>query len=108
VQKGDKTTTISCTHLLVAAGRFPQSSSLHLEQTGITLGEKGRIPVNDRLETSVPGIYALGDVNGGPAFTHIAYHDYLIVCKNLLEAPRSPPGTVCCLTAYTRIRNWAG
>jgi pyruvate/2-oxoglutarate dehydrogenase complex dihydrolipoamide dehydrogenase (E3) component len=47
--------------------------------------EKGYIKVNDKLETNVPGIYGLGDVKGGPAFTHISYNDYLVVCKNILD-----------------------
>jgi pyruvate/2-oxoglutarate dehydrogenase complex dihydrolipoamide dehydrogenase (E3) component len=52
---------------------------------GIQVDERGFIPVNDRLETIVPGIYALGDVKGGPAFTHISYDDYRILRSNLLE-----------------------
>jgi pyruvate/2-oxoglutarate dehydrogenase complex dihydrolipoamide dehydrogenase (E3) component len=53
--------------------------------TGVTTDEDGFILVNDRLETSQPGIYAMGDVKGGPAFTHISYDDYRILNQNLLE-----------------------
>lgn len=77
--------TITGSHILVASGRTPQTKELHLETTGITIDEKGFIPVNDKLETSVPGIYALGDVKGGPAFTHISYNDHLILFKNLVQ-----------------------
>lgn len=76
--------TIGCSHLLIAAGRIPNSDGLQLEKTGLRTTEHGIIPVNDTLETEVPGIYALGDVKGGPAFTHISYNDYVIVSKNLL------------------------
>jgi len=56
-----------------------------LEAAGIQVDKRGFIPVNERLETSVPGIYALGDINGGPAFTHISYDDFRIIRTNLLE-----------------------
>ncbi len=80
-----ETHAITGSHLLVAAGRTPQSKSLQPEKTGLALDEKGYIPVNDKLETNVPGIYALGDVKGGPAFTHISYNDHLVVYKNLIH-----------------------
>ena len=71
-------------HLLVAAGRTPNTEALDLERAGVKVDERGYIEVNERLETNVPHIWALGDVNGGPAFTHIAYDDYRIVEANLL------------------------
>lgn len=76
--------TLRGTHLLVAAGRAPNVESLDVAAAGITLDPHGFIAVNERLETSVPGVYALGDVKGGPAFTHISYDDYRIVRTNLL------------------------
>jgi pyruvate/2-oxoglutarate dehydrogenase complex dihydrolipoamide dehydrogenase (E3) component len=72
-------------HLLVAAGRVPNTDRLDLEAAGIQVDERGFISVNQRLETVVPGVYALGDVKGGPAFTHISYDDYRIIRTNLLE-----------------------
>ena len=72
-------------HLLVAAGRTPNTDRLDLPAAGVATDPQGFIQVNERLETSAPGIWALGDVNGGPAFTHISYHDYTIVSQNLLE-----------------------
>jgi pyruvate/2-oxoglutarate dehydrogenase complex dihydrolipoamide dehydrogenase (E3) component len=72
-------------HLLVAAGREPNTDWLNLEAAGIETDKRGFIRVNDRLETNVPGIYALGDIKGGPAFTHISYDDFRIIRTNLLE-----------------------
>ncbi|HJY88504.1 MAG TPA: mercuric reductase [Candidatus Acidoferrales bacterium] len=77
--------TLSGSHLLVAAGRKPNSDGLGLDKAGVETDSQGFIRVNGRLETSVPGIWALGDVKGGPAFTHISYNDYQIVYANLIE-----------------------
>ncbi|MEE8240505.1 MAG: mercuric reductase [Nitrospirales bacterium] len=72
-------------HLLVATGRVPNTERLNLEAAGIETDRNGAIQVNERLETNVPGVYALGDVKGGPAFTHVAYNDFYILRTNLLE-----------------------
>ena len=77
--------TLVGSHLLCAAGRLPNSDLLHLDAAGIKTDKKGNIQVNDRLETNVPGIYALGDVKGGPAFTHISYDDFRILRTNLIQ-----------------------
>jgi len=76
---------ISCSHVLFATGRIPNTESLGLQRTAIKVSERGYIVVNERLETSVPGVYALGDINGGPAFTHASYHDFTVVYRNLFE-----------------------
>lgn len=76
---------IYCSHVLIAAGRIPQTDALNLAATGVEMDEKGYIKVDGQLQTNVPGIYALGDVNGGPAFTHIAYNDFTIIYRNLIE-----------------------
>jgi pyruvate/2-oxoglutarate dehydrogenase complex dihydrolipoamide dehydrogenase (E3) component len=70
---------------LAATGRAPNTERLNLEAAGIRKDSRGFIPVNDRLETNVPGVYAVGDVNGGPAFTHISYDDFRILRANLLH-----------------------
>ena len=80
---GDK--TLAGSHLLVATGRIPNSDSLNLPAAGVKTDARGFIQVNNRLETSVPGIYALGDIKGGPAFTHISYDDFRIIRTNVLE-----------------------
>lgn len=77
--------SLSGSHLLVAAGRVPNTDRLNLAATGVRTDTRGFIEVNQRLETNVPGIYALGDVKGGPAFTHISYDDFRIIRTNLLE-----------------------
>jgi pyruvate/2-oxoglutarate dehydrogenase complex dihydrolipoamide dehydrogenase (E3) component len=73
------------THLLVATGRVPNTDRLGLDATGVQTDERGYVRVNDRLETNVPGIYAIGDVNGGPQLTHISWDDFRILRSNLLE-----------------------
>ncbi|MDT8364972.1 MAG: mercuric reductase, partial [bacterium] len=77
--------TISGTHLLLAAGRTPNTDMLNLAAAGVEVDDRGYIRTDDHLRTSAPGIYALGDVKGGPAFTHIAYDDYRVVRSNLFE-----------------------
>ncbi len=77
--------TLPGSHLLLAVGRTPQSHDLDLHNTGVEINAKGFIKVNDRLETTAPGIWALGDVTGGPAFTHISYNDFQIIYGNLYE-----------------------
>jgi pyruvate/2-oxoglutarate dehydrogenase complex dihydrolipoamide dehydrogenase (E3) component len=73
------------THLLVATGRVPNSDTLNLPAAAISTDARGFIRVNEKLETSAKDIYALGDINGGPAFTHISYDDFRILRANLLE-----------------------
>lgn len=77
--------TVTGSNLLVATGRLPNSDDLGVDEAGIEIDKKGFIKVNGRLETNVPGIWALGDVKGGPAFTHISYNDFQIVYGNLVE-----------------------
>jgi pyruvate/2-oxoglutarate dehydrogenase complex dihydrolipoamide dehydrogenase (E3) component len=74
--------------LLVATGRVPNTDDLGLEAAGVAVDAHGYIKVNGRLQTSVPGIWALGDVKGGPAFTHISYNDYQVVWGNLIEGKK--------------------
>lgn len=77
--------TLHGSHLLLAVGRVPNSDELNLRAAGVKTDKHGFIPVDEYLETNVPSIYAVGDVNGGPAFTHISYDDYRILKANLLE-----------------------
>jgi pyruvate/2-oxoglutarate dehydrogenase complex dihydrolipoamide dehydrogenase (E3) component len=78
-------TTVKGSHLLIAAGRRPNADQLNLGVAGVEIDENGYVKVNDRLETSVPGIYAIGDIKPGPAFTHISYDDFRIIQANLLQ-----------------------
>ena len=77
--------TLEGSHLLVAAGRPPNTETLDLDAAGIETDKRGFIKANERLETVVEGVYAIGDVKGGPAFTHISYDDFRILRTNLLE-----------------------
>lgn len=79
----DKASSIACSHVLLATGRQPNSDTLNLSAAGIETTEEGYIKVNDLLETNVAGIYALGDIKGGPEFTHISYNDHLVVFNNI-------------------------
>lgn len=79
-----KTQQQAFTHLLLGTGRQPNTDNLLLHKAGIAQDDKGYIKVNDKLETNIKGIYAIGDVTGGPAFTHIAYDDFRIVKDQLL------------------------
>jgi len=74
--------TVEGSHLLVAVGRRPNTDDLAPEATGVETTERGYVQVNDRLETTADGVYALGDVTGGPAFTHVSYDDYRVLRDN--------------------------
>lgn len=77
--------SVTGSQLLVATGRVPNTDDLDLQKTGVETNARGFIVTNDRLETSAPDIWAIGDVSGGPAFTHISYNDFQIVYGNLYE-----------------------
>ncbi|MEH1814748.1 MAG: mercuric reductase [Nostoc sp.] len=85
IQVGDREITLQGSHLLVAIGRAPNTDSLNLPAAGVATDTRGFIQVNDRLETNVPGIWALGDINGGPQYTHISLDDYRIIKANLID-----------------------
>jgi pyruvate/2-oxoglutarate dehydrogenase complex dihydrolipoamide dehydrogenase (E3) component len=78
-------TPIDGSHVLLAVGRVPNTHDLGLEQAGVETDARGYIQVDDQLRTNVPGIWAIGEVNGRGAFTHTAYNDYEIVAANLLD-----------------------
>jgi pyruvate/2-oxoglutarate dehydrogenase complex dihydrolipoamide dehydrogenase (E3) component len=79
------TGTIQGSHLLLAAGRRPNTDDLGLDKAGVAVDARGHIEVDDQLRTSVPGIWAMGECNGRGAFTHTAYNDFEIVAANLLD-----------------------
>ncbi len=76
---------IECSHLMLATGRIAVTEGLKLENTQVKLDDNGNIKVDDKLKTDEDNIYALGDVKGGPQFTHIAHDDYRIVVDNIFE-----------------------
>ena len=85
VRAGGQTKTIDGSHLLVATGRVPNSDTLNLAAGTIETDSKGFIKVDHRLETNVAGVFALGDIKGGPAFTHISYDDFRVIRANVIE-----------------------
>ena len=82
---GGRESAIGASHVLVATGRPPATEGLGLDHAGIAVDEKGFVRVNERLETNVAGVYAIGDVKGGPAFTHISYDDFRILWRRLVK-----------------------
>jgi pyruvate/2-oxoglutarate dehydrogenase complex dihydrolipoamide dehydrogenase (E3) component len=72
-------------HVLLAVGRRPNTDDLGLDKAGVETDKRGYIVVDDKLRTSVPGIWALGDCNGKGAFTHTSYNDFEITAANLLD-----------------------
>jgi pyruvate/2-oxoglutarate dehydrogenase complex dihydrolipoamide dehydrogenase (E3) component len=83
--KTAKTRELQGSHLLVATGRVPNVEALDLRAANIATDKSGFIKVSSQLETSTPGVYALGDINGGPAFTHISYDDFRVLRTNLID-----------------------
>ena len=77
-------TLIAGTHVFVAAGRRPSTDELGLETVGVKCSDKGIVEVDQHLRTSTPGIWAAGDLRGGPQFTHTAYDDFGIICADML------------------------
>ena len=82
-EQGGVEKTLEGTHLLIAAGRKPNTENIGLELAGVELTDRGYIKVNERLETMAPGVWALGDVAGSPHFTHIAVDDFRVLRDNL-------------------------
>ena len=86
IEKKDGTTeTLKGSHLLVCIGQVPNSDDLGLDKAGIETDQAGYIKHNGKLETNVPGVWVLGDVKGGPAFTHVSYDDYLVLYDNVVN-----------------------
>ncbi|KAA1011361.1 mercuric reductase [Paraburkholderia panacisoli] len=81
--------TIEGSDLLVAVGRIPNTAGIGLDKAGVALDERGYIRVNDRLQTSAPGVWAIGEVAGSPQFTHVSVDDFRIVRDNLAGGHRS-------------------
>lgn len=92
---------IAATDNLVAVGRTPNTQSIGLEQAGVALDQRGYIVVNDRLETTAPNAWAMGDCAGTPQFTHAAFDDYRIVLANLNGGNRSKRDRVVPFCMFT-------
>jgi len=92
---------VEATHLLVAAGRVPNTKGIGLELTGVELTERGYIKVNERLETTAPGIWAVGEVAGSPQFTHISEDDFRVIRDNMLGEDRVTTGRLVPFCLFT-------
>ena len=89
LQDGSGEQKLEGSDLLVATGRTPNTDGIGLEQAGIKLTAQGYVEVNERLETTAPNVWAMGDCAGSPIFTHVAYDDFRIVRDNLNGGPRT-------------------
>jgi len=98
---GGAPTMLQGSHLLMSIGQVPNSDDMGLDAAGIET-DRGWIKTNGRLETNVPGVYAVGDIRGGPAFTHVSYDDHLVLYDNLIGGlDRSIEGRVLPYALYT-------
>jgi pyruvate/2-oxoglutarate dehydrogenase complex dihydrolipoamide dehydrogenase (E3) component len=93
--------TVSGSHLLVAIGRIPNTDRLNLEAVGVATDARGYIPTDNQYRTNVPGIYALGDVNGRGAFTHTSYQDHEIMLDILAGGQRRADERTMAYAMYT-------
>ena len=95
------TESLHCSHLMVAVGRTPTTAGLGLDAAGVQLNARGAIAVDDRLQTTAENVYAIGDCNGGPLFTHASWDDYRILLANVLHgAGRSTTGRLMPYTLF--------
>jgi pyruvate/2-oxoglutarate dehydrogenase complex dihydrolipoamide dehydrogenase (E3) component len=83
VDREGKSTSVAGSHLLVAAGRVPNTDMLNLSSAGIETDSRGHIKADNKLRTTAPDVYVIGDVKGGPAFTHVSYDDYRVLTDQL-------------------------
>ena len=93
--------TVEGSDILVAAGRTPNTAGIGLEAAGIVLDARGFIAVNDRLETSAPGVWAIGECAGSAQFTHVSFDDFRVIRDNLAGADRSTQGRLIPYCLYT-------
>jgi pyruvate/2-oxoglutarate dehydrogenase complex dihydrolipoamide dehydrogenase (E3) component len=91
-QRQGSEVSLAGTEILVASGRTPNTNNLGLESAGVALTERGHVKVNERLQTTAPGVWAVGDCAGSPYFTHISHDDFRVVCDNLTGGNRKTTG----------------
>jgi pyruvate/2-oxoglutarate dehydrogenase complex dihydrolipoamide dehydrogenase (E3) component len=101
VEQDGKETILIGTHLLVAAGRTPNTENIGLELAGVAVTDHGYIKVNERLETTAPGVWAIGEVAGSPQFTHVSVDDFRVVRDNLTGGNRVTTGRLIPYTLFT-------
>jgi len=105
VRSSEQERVIAGSHLLVSTGRTPNSDRLNLSAAGVRTDTHGFIQANERLETNVPGIYVLGDIKGGPAFTHIPTTIFGLSAATSSRAAAPQPEIAWCPTPCSSIRS---
>jgi pyruvate/2-oxoglutarate dehydrogenase complex dihydrolipoamide dehydrogenase (E3) component len=93
--------TLEGSHLLVAAGRSPNTDGIGLERAGVELTDRGHIKVNERLETTAPGVWAIGEVAGSPQFTHVSVDDFRVVYDSITGGKRVTTGRLVPFCLFT-------
>jgi pyruvate/2-oxoglutarate dehydrogenase complex dihydrolipoamide dehydrogenase (E3) component len=101
VEQDGKQQTLEGTHLLAAAGRIPNTENIGLELAGVEVTQRGFIKVNERLETTAPGVLAIGEVAGTPAFTHVSVDDFRVVHDSLTGGKRVTTGRLIPFCLFT-------
>ena len=93
--------TLEGSHLLVAAGRSPNTDGIGLELAGVELTNRGHIKVNERLETTASGVWAIGEVAGSPQFTHVSVDDFRVVYDSITGGKRVTTGRLVPFCLFT-------
>ena len=101
VEQAGKETTLTGTHLLLAAGRTPNTENIGLELAGVEVTDRGYLKVNERLETTALGVWAIGEVAGSPQFTHVSVDDFRVVHDNLTGGNHVTTGRQIPYTLFT-------
>ncbi|HEY1212113.1 MAG TPA: FAD-dependent oxidoreductase [Bryobacteraceae bacterium] len=101
VEQGGKEKSLKGTHLLAAAGRIPNTENIGLELAGVEVTQRGFIKVNERLETTAPGVWAIGEVAGSPQFTHVSVDDFRVVHDSLTGGERVTTGRLIPFCLFT-------
>jgi pyruvate/2-oxoglutarate dehydrogenase complex dihydrolipoamide dehydrogenase (E3) component len=101
VEQDGKETILTGTHLLVATGRTPNTENIGLDLAGVAMTDRGYIKVNERLETTAPGVWAIGEVAGSPQFTHVSVDDFRVVRDSLTGGNRVTTGRLVPYTLFT-------
>ena len=101
LERAGTTSTLEGTHLLAATGRTPNTAGIGLDIAGVELTERGFVKVNEKLQTTAPGVWAIGEAAGSPQFTHIAYDDYRVIQANLAGRERVTTGRLLPYCLFT-------
>jgi pyruvate/2-oxoglutarate dehydrogenase complex dihydrolipoamide dehydrogenase (E3) component len=101
VRAGTSELTISASDILVAAGRTPNTDRLHAEKGDVRLDSNGYVQVNEHLQSSAEGVWAMGECAGSPKFTHVGHDDCLIVLDNLSGGNRTTRGRLIPYCLFT-------